>query len=141
MTSKTGKGARRGGATPAHLPSLGGRQAPLRDQVAEALRGAILAGRFAPGERLVEDSLAQDFGVSRNPVREALRALAAEGLVQVTARRGAAVAALEGLNARLAARRRDRALLRRLETILQRGGKAARGGRIALLTGLNGEFH
>ena len=136
--------------------SLGSRHVPLRDQVADRIRRSILAGRLRPGARLVEDSLARDFGVSRNPVREALRALAAEGLVRVTARRGAAVmafdagtaaemvevrAALEGLNARLAARRRDPALLKRLAEILRRGSDAARAGELGQLTRLNGDFH
>jgi DNA-binding GntR family transcriptional regulator len=135
---------------------LGDRHAPLRDLVAQEIRRAILAGRFKPGERLVEDRLARDFGVSRNPVREALRALASEGLIEVTARRGAAVAALdpgaaqemvevraalEGFNARLAARRRDPRILGRLQDILKRGSDAARNGQIERLGGLNGRFH
>src|ERR1051326_6945636 len=72
--------------------ALGDLHAPLRDLVTERIRNAILAGRYKPGERLVEDRLAADFKVSRNPVREALRSLASEGLVAVTPRRGAAVA-------------------------------------------------
>src|SRR5438552_8152379 len=66
---------------------------PLREIVTEEIRQAILSGRYKPGQRLIEDRLAADFEVSRNPVREALRSLAAEGLVALTARRGAAVAA------------------------------------------------
>src|SRR5260221_3666456 len=66
---------------------------PLRDIITEELRQAILSGRYKPGQRLIEDRLAQDFEVSRHPVREALRSLAAEGLVALTARRGATVAA------------------------------------------------
>ena len=73
---------------------------PLREIVTSELRQAILAGRYKPGERLVEDRLAEDFGVSRNPVREALRSLAAEGLVSLTARRGATVAAPSAEDAR-----------------------------------------
>ena len=82
----------------------------------------ILGGRHRPGERLVEESLSAELGVSRVPVREALLALSAQGLVHIEPRRGATVAAvtpkivaelvevralLEGLNARLAAQRHD----------------------------------
>lgn len=55
------------------------------------LRGDILAGAFGPGERLGEVDLAERFGVSRTPVREALRALEREGLVAVRPGRGATV--------------------------------------------------
>src|SRR6202000_1720503 len=68
---------------------LGEKHSPLRDQVVTELRQAILSGRLKPGERLVEGRLADGLGVSRNPVREAIRALASEGLIEVTARRGA----------------------------------------------------
>src|SRR5258708_10067628 len=71
----------------------GGLDTPLRDLVTAELRQAILAGRYKPGQRLVEDRLAADFGVSRNPVRDALRSLSAEGLVALTAPRGATAAA------------------------------------------------
>ena len=140
----------------AEIGSLGGQHAPLRDLVAQEIRRAILDGRYRPGQRLVEDRLARDFGVSRNPVREALRALASEGLIDVTARRGAAVAALgpeaahemvevraalEGLNARLAARRQDSATLARLQDILRRGAESARSGRADRLVEWNGRFH
>src|SRR6185437_4850775 len=83
------------------LPELSaGPGPPLREVVAAGIRDAILAGRYGAGERLTEDRLAADFGVSRNPVREALRSLAAEGLVIVAARRGAVVAALRREEAR-----------------------------------------
>jgi DNA-binding GntR family transcriptional regulator len=86
--------------------------------VAAELRRLILDGSLQPGERLVEDRLAQLLGVSRNPIREAMRVLEAEGFLDVVSRRGAFVAklsarqaddlfhvrlALEPLGARLAA--------------------------------------
>ena len=52
---------------------LGERHVALRDQVLVELRRRIIDGDYLPGERLTEDRLAEDFGVSRNPVREALR--------------------------------------------------------------------
>ncbi|MCU9611739.1 GntR family transcriptional regulator, partial [Escherichia coli] len=90
----------------------------------------ILKGAYAPGERLVENKLSAELGVSRIPVREALRALASEGLVLIEPRRGASVAklspdivremvevraTLEGLNAKLAAQRRDPSLVAELQ--------------------------
>ncbi|MCL2254420.1 MAG: GntR family transcriptional regulator [Lachnospiraceae bacterium] len=65
---------------------------PLRDVVFDTLRRAILTGRFKPGERLMEVRLADQLGVSRTPIREAIRKLELEGLVTMIPRRGAEVA-------------------------------------------------
>lgn len=65
---------------------------PLRDEVFNTLRQAILTGELKPGERLMEIRLADKLGVSRTPVREALRRLELEGLVTMVPRRGAQVA-------------------------------------------------
>ena len=65
---------------------------PLRDVVFNTLRSAIITGELSPGERLMEIKLANELGVSRTPVREALRKLEREGLVITTARKGAEVA-------------------------------------------------
>lgn len=62
---------------------------PLRrDQALERLRSAIIEGHFAPGERLIERDLCERMGVSRTSIREALRHLEAEQLIQVEPRRG-----------------------------------------------------
>ncbi len=134
----------------------GGKRVPLGRSVAEAIRRAILAGRYKSGERLVEDRLSAEFKVSRVPVREALKTLAAEGLVELLPRRGARVAAwshdvalelvevratLEGLNARLAARRHDPAVIARLRGVLERGMAAAERGSAVELARLNSEYH
>lgn len=89
----------------------------LPDAIAEYLGGAIADGRLRPGQRLVESQLCEELSVSRTPLREALRRLSAEGLVELSTRRGARVAelteksisdgfmvraVLEGLAARLA---------------------------------------
>ena len=76
-----------------HPDIRGADHVALREQVLAELRRRIVDGEYQEGERLTEIRLADDFGVSRNPVREALRSLAAEGLVSLTARRGATVAA------------------------------------------------
>ena len=65
---------------------------PLRDVVFNTLRQAILRGELKPGERLMEIQLANKLGVSRTPIREALRKLELEGLVNMVPRKGAEVA-------------------------------------------------
>lgn len=65
---------------------------PLREVVFQSLREAILTGKLQPGERLMEIQLAQRLGVSRTPVREAIRKLEIEGLAVMIPRRGAEVA-------------------------------------------------
>ncbi len=65
---------------------------PLRDVVFNTLRQAILTGELKPGERLMEIHLANKLGVSRTPIREAIRKLELEGLVTMIPRRGAEVA-------------------------------------------------
>jgi len=111
----------------------GAAHAPLTKLVLEAIRDGILKGEFPPGERLVEAHLSERLGVSRMPVREALRVLASEGVVTIEPRRGASVtvfsdeqarelvevrATLESLNAKLAACRQDPERIARLQRIL-----------------------
>lgn len=131
-------------------------QEPLRDGVVHQLRQAIVSGRFEPGERLFEDQIADELEVSRNPVREALQALAREGFVELAPRRGARVAtisglrvqelfevreSLEGLVARLAATRRTDSQLAEMQTLVAVGSVAAEEGRLDELPDLNTRFH
>ena len=67
---------------------------PLRDVVFKTLRQAILTGELKPGERLMEIHLANKLGVSRTPIREAIRQLELEGLVIMVPRKGAQVASI-----------------------------------------------
>jgi DNA-binding GntR family transcriptional regulator len=67
-------------------------QVSIQERVADAVRGAIVRGDYAPGAALSEVTLAEELGVSRTPVREALKQLATEGLVHVVARVGTFVA-------------------------------------------------
>lgn len=135
---------------------LGEEHSSLHGQVINELRQAILSGRLKPGERLVEERLADELGVSRNPVREAIRALASEGLIEVAARRGASVAVmseqearetievralLEGQNARLAARRHDQRIIQRIQAVLDKGTAAVAAGHFDQLFELNQQFH
>jgi DNA-binding GntR family transcriptional regulator len=128
-------------------PRSPGRSDPIRvDSVAdlayERIRGYVLGGEVAPGERLGQVELAERFGISRTPVREALRRLAGESLVNFHSNRGFRVADL-GLDAvlrrmevrsivepgiaRLAALRRTEEDLRRLEEAIA-GEEGARDG-------------
>lgn len=68
--------------------------APAADTITIALRAAILSGDIAAGQRLRQDAIAEQFGVSHIPVREALRHLAAQGLVTIRPNRGATVSRL-----------------------------------------------
>ncbi len=103
---------------------------PLREVVFHSLREAILSGRLKPGERLMEMPLAQTLGVSRTPVREAIRKLELEGLAVMIPRKGAEVAritkkqlqdvldvrkALEALAVQLACRHMAKEEITRLE--------------------------
>lgn len=73
--------------------------APVRQQVVEVLRSAITSGRFEPGQRLIERDLCELTGVSRASVREALRQLETEGLIQTIPNRGPLVSRLSGQDA------------------------------------------
>ncbi len=138
------------------LARVGAIHQSLRDVIESELRRGILAGVYVPGERLVEDKLAERYGVSRNPVREALRVLQSEGLVEVTPRKGATVtrlshaeareiielrASLEGLCARLAARRRSNPLSTQIRGVVAQGEAAASRGDIDTVRLMNDEYH
>jgi DNA-binding GntR family transcriptional regulator len=140
-----------GPSTPSRL-----RHPRLVEVVSEELRRLIVEGHWAPGSRLVEAHLAGELGVSRNPVREALHVLEAEGWVEVEPRRGARVkmlsldeaqhlfhvrAALEELAAGLAARRHAPSDIDALRTVVSAGTMALDAGRLADLPPLNTAFH
>lgn len=106
---------------------------PLRELVFDSLRKAIIHGKLKPGERLMEIQLAEEMGVSRTPVREAIRKLELDGFVVMVPRRGAYVAgvsvkdiadvfevrsALEGLAAGLAAERITEEEMEELEKVI-----------------------
>ncbi len=129
---------------------------PLREIVFEHLREAILKGQLRPGERLMEMQLADEMGVSRTPVREAIRKLELEGLVIMIPRRGAYVAdlsikdvaetfeirsALEGLAASLAAERITPEETEEMERILVRIGAAIEEDDTQQIVALDEEYH
>lgn len=135
---------------------LGSTHEPLTKLVTAALRERILNGEIALGERLIEGKLSEEMGVSRMPVREALRELAAEGIVTIEPRRGATVttytdeqkrelievrATLEALNAKLAARRHDPKQIAELEAILEEGARLMAEDNPSAVIRQNFRFH
>jgi DNA-binding GntR family transcriptional regulator len=126
------------------------------DRAIDALRKGILGGEYAPGERLGEVDLATKLGLSRTPVREALRRLSAEGLVDITTNKGARVveypqqdldhifqirAHVEGLAARSAAQSASAADIDRLDDIATTLKEHAKAGRLDEVYSLNAEYH
>lgn len=130
-------------------------QLTVRDHVHRILRGAILAGRFTPDEKVNERQLAEQFGVSTTPVKEALRLLEAEGLVQSLPRRGILIrfninwaeemilarAALESMIGRLAARRMSEDSKPTLKATVSLMEAATASGNADELIALNETFH
>ena len=129
---------------------------PLRDVVFNTLRQAILKGELKPGERLMEIQLATKLGVSRTPVREAIRKLELEGLVLMVPRKGAEVAqiteksmvdvleirrALEELAVRLACERMAPEGLEELKKAEERFEEVLGYEDITVVAGADVEFH
>ena len=127
----------------------------LSDEVFQALVKAILSGEVEPGARLDEPSICRKFGVSRTPIREALRRLSGTGLVEVTPRKGVTVACIdveqlnnmfealgefEGLCARLSAVRMSTLEKKRLDVLNKHRQKRIADGDKDFAT-MNNEFH
>jgi DNA-binding GntR family transcriptional regulator len=128
----------------------------VRERVREQLRARIMTGVLRPGDRLVERDLAEDLGVSRVPVREAIRSLEADGFVVVQSPRRVVVRqlsrleveelfdvreALEMLATGLACRRADPLALRRLKRAVTEAARAIAAGNIAQAAEANVQFH
>lgn len=129
---------------------------PLRDVVFNTLRRAILKGELKPGERLMEIALADKLGVSRTPIREAIRKLELEGLVVMAPRKGAKVASIterdlndvlevrkgmEVLAISLACKRITGEELEKLEIIEQSFQKLIESGNLTELAEMDVKFH
>ncbi|MFQ5441725.1 MAG: GntR family transcriptional regulator [Thermodesulfobacteriota bacterium] len=63
----------------------------LRERIVEFIKDAVISGRLKPGERVPEQEIAENFGISRTPIREAFRQLESEGFITVVPRKGAVV--------------------------------------------------
>jgi DNA-binding GntR family transcriptional regulator len=135
---------------------VGSSHRTLREVVSDEIRQMIIAGTLAPGERLYEDRLAEQLGVSRNPVREALRALEGTGLVEVVPRRGTYVSRFETDRARqllelrtlldsyaaeMAARNRSEEDMAALRACIEHGRKATADNDVVLASGYHRDFH
>ncbi|MBQ9698379.1 MAG: GntR family transcriptional regulator [Acidaminococcaceae bacterium] len=129
---------------------------PLRELVCEHIREAIINGTFAPGERLMEIQMADEMGVSRTPVREAIRKLEMEGFVVMIPRRGTYVSnmsikdindvyeiriSLDTLAAGLAAERISDEELEELQRLLVKVGNAIEENDMAKVVEADIEFH
>ncbi len=135
---------------------MGRRRAEGTGNLSGMLEADIVEGRLRPGDRLEERGLAERFGVSRTPVREALRRLVASGLVQEQAGSGCIVARttmselmsmfefmneVEASAARLAAQRIDGTAKGRLIDAVRAGEKVAAAGDVLAYSRVNLEFH
>lgn len=129
---------------------------PLRDVVFNTLREAILKGELVPGERLMEKQLAERMGVSRTPIREAIRKLELEGLVIMVPRKGAEVAritekdikdvlevraSLEELAVKLACEKMTSEEIEELKRVMVEFSVAAESGQIDEVIKKDVEFH
>ncbi len=129
---------------------------PLREVVSEALREAITTGILKPGERLMEIQMAEELGVSRTPVREAIRRLELEGFLVMVPRRGTYVSdlsikdinevfeirtALDVLAAGLAAERITEEELEQMERLLVTIGEYIDNGQADKIVDADTEFH
>ena len=133
--------------------------APLREQVADILRGMILKGQFEAGEQLSERQLCSAFNISTTPVKEALRMLQTEELVYSVPRKGTFVsnvlgdrisqsimmrASLEGIAAGFAARDCTDGEIMQMEAVLDQAARMYDGGGVLdwkKLIALNDDFH
>jgi DNA-binding GntR family transcriptional regulator len=134
-----------------HVPRTG-----LHEQAAKKLRTLIVRGDLLPGEPLLEVSLSEALGISRTPLREALKQLAAEGLVELRLNRGAVVAPLrreeltelfeavsgiERCAAELAAQRMTTSDVERLETLQRRIERHHDRGELRAYFEINQQIH
>lgn len=131
-------------------------QPRLVEQVREAILGEIASGALAPGERIIQEQIAQALGVSRQPVQQALALLRKEGALKDAPGRGLIVtplladevehmydvrAVIEGLACRLAAERNAERAARQGPALIEAGRKAVAAGSVAKMVAADMRFH
>jgi DNA-binding GntR family transcriptional regulator len=132
------------------------KEMPVRERAYEYLKSAILSDRIHPGERLAEEHLAKEMGVSRTPVREALHKLESEGLIKALETRGFIVskdsreeveelfdmrAILEGYGLRVISEKVSENLLEQLDGFIEKAEDALRRKQIREIFKWNTQFH
>lgn len=128
----------------------------LRERILETIRDAIIKGALKPGEKVAEPELAERFGISRTPIREAFRQLETEGYLTVIPRKGAVVAAfsqkdveefyaiksiLEGYAAKRACENLSDKEIEKLETINTKLSQLADGADVKQFFKIHNDFH
>ncbi len=128
----------------------------LREKILESIRDAIISGTITPGSRVSEPELADRFGISRTPIREAFRQLESEGYLKVIPRKGAVVSAftqkdveefyaiksiLEGYAARLACKRLTQKEIDRLQAINARLAELCEHSDVKQFFKVHNDFH
>ncbi len=128
----------------------------LRERIVEFIKDSIINGRLKPGERVPEHEIAESFGISRTPIREAFRQLESEGFITVVPRKGAVVSPitakdvrefyavkslLDGYAARLACRKFTEKEIKRLKSLNQQMLRCAEKNDVSGFYRLDNQFH
>ncbi len=132
------------------------RHQTLRERIVDFVKEAIIKGRLKPGERVPEPELAERFGISRTPIREAFRQLESEGFLIITPRKGAVVSPitdkdvrefytikslLEGFAARSACQKLNDQEIKKMEELNEQMVKFAEKDEVKIFFELDNEFH
>ncbi|MBI5492683.1 MAG: GntR family transcriptional regulator [Deltaproteobacteria bacterium] len=128
----------------------------LRERIVDFIKDSVVSGRLKPGERVPEQEIAESFGISRTPIREAFRQLESEGFITVTPRKGAVVSPitdkdvkefyaikslLEGFAARTACQKLTTKEIKRLETLNAQMDRCAEKNDVKGFFKLDNQFH
>ncbi len=128
----------------------------LRERIVDFIKDSVVSGRLKPGERVPEQEIAENFGISRTPIREAFRQLESEGFITVIPRKGAVVSPitdkdvsefyaikslLEGFAARTSCEKLTDRDLKRLESLNASMEKSAEKGDVKGFFKLDAQFH
>lgn len=128
----------------------------LRERIVDFIKDSIVSGHLKPGDRVPEQEIAENFGISRTPIREAFRQLESEGFITVVPRRGAVVSPmtdkdvsefyeikslLEGYAAKTACPKLAPREIKRLEVLNEQMARAARRGDVKAFFNLDAQFH